>query len=129
VQQVRRFADNLRDQPLSTLPITLALAPKGYQVAFLEIDGPAEFYYCLAPAASLAEPQAYVCVRRNPQAQDPPGRPVRVGADNGEISTADGIIRLAVHRPGFEFAVSERDHGVLSEADLIRFAAGVTQRS
>lgn len=129
---VKRFADNLRSQPLTRpLPFTLALVPAGYQVIFQELHPeltPYEFYFAMAPTANLDEPTTWISVRRTADDAKPTGgQPVQVGPDPGEITVADGRISLTVHRPGFDFVVGEADHGPLSIDDLIRFAIGVAQ--
>ncbi|MGE5827036.1 MAG: hypothetical protein ACM30G_01555 [Micromonosporaceae bacterium] len=129
---VQRFADNLRPQPLTRpLPFTLALVPAGYQVIFQELHPeltPYEFYFAMAPAASLDDPATWINVRRTAEDAKPAGgQPVQVGPDPGEITTSGPRISLTVHRPGFDFVVGEADHGPLSIDDLIRFAIGVSQ--
>jgi hypothetical protein len=127
--QVKRYADNLTLAPLHRpLPFTLALAPVGHRVSFQELH-PQEFHYCLArPGGKPNEETAMICLSHNPS--QPPAasaEPVQVGPDRGEISVADDVVTLLVHRPGFEFIVTESSHGQLSNADLIRFAAGVSK--
>lgn len=131
--QVKRYADNLRSQPFTVPPpFTLAVVPQGFQVIFQEIHPeltPDEFYFCLAPPTAANDNEAWLCMnRRADSSQSTGGEPVQVGSHPGEITREDGRIILAVHPPGFDFAVTESGNGPLSEEDLIRFAAGVAKR-
>ena len=129
--EVRSFAEGLQDQPMPPppLPFTFALAPRGYEVAFQEIH-PAEYHLCLAPPADVDNQGAetWLCFARNTQSAPAGGDPVQVGPDPGQIVHDSGLSTLTVRRPGFEFSVVVSDDGPISQADLIRFAAGISKR-
>jgi len=129
--QVKQYADGLDPQPMdpSLLPVVLELAPVGYEIAFQEMHGqPDEFYFCLSPASEVdGDSETWLCLARR-DFEPTNGEPVQVGPDPGEIVRADGNVQVIVHRPGFEFAVTENENGPLSEEDLIRYAAGVAAR-
>jgi hypothetical protein len=125
--QVQQYANGLQaaPKPPTPLPFTLALAPEGYQVAYQEIS-PTEFHLCLAPPDD-SDMEQQVCTSRNEAPEAHGGEQVQVGDDPGEIHRSDGLVKLVVFRPGFEFVVVVNENGPLNDEDLIRFAAGVAQ--
>jgi len=136
--KVQQFANGLADSPHTPgpLPFTLALAPHGYQVAFQEIHpevSPTEFYFNLsAPGQrnNQMTDEAVGVVSTADIATAATGESITVGGYPGKINhDPDGQVTVYVLRPGFSYAVHEPKNGPLSDADLIRFAAGVAPTS
>jgi hypothetical protein len=152
ISQVERYTRGLTEHPMSDsgLPITLALVPQGYVISEQEIDPdptPPAFSFAMAPRAVNDYINDVLKVSSGPElaseAKDGyPGRtrifatPVQVGNYPGKLCYesvyyGDGVtsyMTLYVLRPGFIYAVSETDKGPLSNADLIRFAAGMSPK-
>jgi hypothetical protein len=136
--QVRQFANGLADRPHTPgpLPFTLALAPRGYQVAFQEIHtelSPTEFYVNLSAPNQLNNQLTHDAVgvtSTADMASQATGTSITVGGYPGKINQdVDGQVYVYVLRPGFNYAVHEPQGGPLSDTDLIRFAAAVTPAS
>lgn len=136
--QVQQFAKGLADRPhrAQALPFTLALAPRGYQVAFQEIHpelSPAEFYVNLSAPGQMdnqTTDDAVGVIGRANLAGQAKGDPITVNGYPAKINRdVDGQVYVYVLRPGFAYAVHEPQNGPLSDEDLIRFAAGVAPRS
>jgi hypothetical protein len=132
--QVLQYADGLADHPHTPrpLPFTLALAPQGYQVSFQEIHpelSPTEFYFNMSAPGQLnnqSTDDAVGVVSTADIATQATGESITVGGYPGKINhDPDGQVTVYVLRPGFNYAVHEPHNGPLSDADLIRFAAGV----
>jgi hypothetical protein len=135
--QVQRYANGLADRSHTPgpLPFTLALAPHGYQVAYQEIHSelsPAQFVLLLSAPGQLSNQSTddAVGVVSAGIGTKATGDSVTVGGYPGKINhDSDGQVTVYVLRPGFNYAVHEPENGPLSDADLIRFAAGVAPRS
>jgi hypothetical protein len=132
VTDVERYANGLTEHPRppTPLPFTAALAPAGYQVDFQEIHPeltPTEFYFNLAAPGQVNNQLTHQMVGVVADASiQPTGTPIQVGAYQAMINLGDdGIVTIYVLRPDFAYAVHENKDGPLSQADLIRFAAGI----
>jgi hypothetical protein len=135
--QVQHYANGLVDSPHTSgrLPFTLAVAPRGYQVAYQEIHpelSPTQFVLLLSAPGQLNNQTSddAVGVISAGIGTDATGESITVGSYPGKINhDADGQVTVYVLRPGFKYAVHEPVNGPLSDADLIRFAAGVAPTS
>lgn len=134
VADVERYANGLTESPRTPtpLPFTIALAPIGYQVDFQEIHpeySPTEFYFSLTSPGQLNNQLSHDMlgvVSTADTASQATGTPIQVGGYPAKINTdSDGIVTIYVLRPGFVYEVHEFEDGPLSQADLIRFAAGI----
>jgi hypothetical protein len=135
--QVQHYANGLADSPHTPgpLPVTLALAPHGYQVAYQEIHpelSSTQFVVLLSAPGQLNDQSTddAVGVVSAGIGTKATGDSITVGRYPGKINhDADGQVTVYVLRPGFNYAVHEPANGPLSDADLIRFAAGVAPTS
>ncbi len=135
--QVQHYANGLADRPRTpdALPLTLSLAPRGYQVAYQEIHpelSPAQFVLLLSAPGQLNNQSTddAVGVVSGAIGTQATGESITVGGFPAKINhDPDGQVTVYVLRPGFNYAVHEPENGPLSDADLIRFAAGVTPTS
>jgi len=135
--QAQHYANGLADRPYTPgpLPFTVALAPHGYQVAYQEIHAefsPAQFVLLLSAPGELSNQSTddAVGVVSAGIGTKATGDPTTVGGYPGKINhDSDGQVTVYVLRPGFNYAVHEPKNGPLSDADLIRFAAGIAPRS
>lgn len=132
--QIKQYAVGLRETPMPALPlpINVAEAPRGFQVAYQEIDptasGP-DFYFSLgAPGHLSNEGDGWLGVQHSETSGNPMGGdPVQVGPDPGFLIHDGTGMTLQVLRPGFPFTVGEGNDGPLSASDLINFAIGITR--
>jgi hypothetical protein len=135
--QVQHYANGLADRPHTPgpLPFTLALAPHGYQVAFQEIHpelSPAQFVLLLSAPGQLNDQSTddAVGVVTTGIGTEATGESITVGGYPAKINhDPNGQVTVYVLRPGFNYSVHEPENGPLSDADLIRFAAGVAPTS
>ena len=136
--QVQHYANGLVDSPHTPgpLPFTLALAPRGYQVAFQEIHSefsPTQFVLLLSAPSQLnnqTTDDAVGVVSTPDVATQAIGESITVGGYPAKINNdSNGQTTVYVLRPGFNYAVHEPTNGPLSDTDLIRFAAGVAPTS
>jgi len=135
--QVQHYANGLADSPHApgSLPFTLSLAPHGYQVAYQEIHpelSPAQFVLLLSAPGQLNNQSTNdaVGVVSAGIGTDATGESITVGKYPGKINhDPNGQVTVYVLRPGSNYAVHEPENGPLSDADLIRFAAGVAPTS
>jgi hypothetical protein len=136
--QVRQFANGLADHPHAAgpLPFTVALAPRGYQVSFQEIhpeQSPTGFVFMLSAPGQLNNQSSndQVGISNDGDiAGEATGTPIAVNGYPAKIDhDADGQVKVFVLRPGFNYMAHEPENGPLSDADLIRFAAGIAPRS
>lgn len=131
--QVQHYANSLVDSPHTPgpLPFTLALAPRGYQVAYQEIHpelSPAQFVLLLSAPGQLNNQTTddAVGVVSAAIGTEATGESITVGGYPAKINhDSNGQTTVYVLRPGFNYAVHEPTNGPLSDTDLIRFAAGV----
>jgi hypothetical protein len=131
--QVQHYANGLADSPRTPgpLPFRLALVPHGYQVAFQEIHGelsPTQFVVLLSAPGQLNNQTTddAVGVVSAGTGTKATGDSITVGRYSGKINhDSNGQVTVYVLRPGFKYSVHEPENGPLSDADLIRFAAGV----
>lgn len=135
--QVQHYANGLVDRPHTPvpLPFTLALAPRGYQVAYQEIHrelSPAQFVLLLSAPSQLNNQTTddAVGVVSAGIGTEATGESITVGGYPAKINhDSNGQTTVYVLRPGFNYAVHEPTNGPLSDTDLIRFAAGVAPTS
>lgn len=136
VANVEHFARGLQQQPYprGTLPFTLALVPQGYVVSFQEIHPdytPPGFYISLTAAAEMNNQLSdnHVFINNSPDITDEAhqvnGQPIEVAGYPGKLYQNSDQVIVYVLRSGFTYAVGESNKGPLSNADLIRLAAGV----
>jgi hypothetical protein len=136
--QVRQFAVGLADRAHTPgpLPFTVALAPHGYVVSFQEIhpeESPTGFVFMLSAPNKLSDQSSndQVGISNDGDiASEATGTPITVNGYPAKIDhDADGQVKVFVLRPGFTYMAHEPENGPLSDADLIRFAAGIAPRS
>src|SRR5262249_41643865 len=134
---VQRYANGLTENPRTPtpLPFTMALRPQGYVIDFQEIHPEFHvptFYFNMSTPADIDDQSAHSMLGVTASAENTAaatGTPILVGGYPAKINhDGDGFVTIYVLRPGFKYEVHESEDGPLSEADLIRFAAGIAPR-
>ncbi|HEU0241260.1 MAG TPA: hypothetical protein VFR11_18655 [Micromonosporaceae bacterium] len=135
--QVKQYANGLVERPHrpGALTFKLALAPHGYQVAFQEFDAEptgTETVFLLSAPDQLGDQSTDDAVGLNIRPsleKEATGTAITVGGYPAKINEDAGQVTVYVLRPDFVYAVHEPVNGPLSNADLIRVAAGVSPTS
>jgi hypothetical protein len=117
---VLRLARGLRPgtTPAGRPPVTLALAPAGYDLVHLDVRS-----LCLAPRGAVDEISTSVCVGWGPY-ELRGAESLRVRGQEADLLAYENVIELRVKvRPGVTLQVSAHD---LTREDVIRIAEGAT---